>query len=123
MFSHGILNDFFLYPQLVASSDFSLLLARGSSKIKCYNFAGGSFQLFKNLTFSSMVDWTLDNNHLILKEYPQNVRILKRGNLDFIDVQNLTTTIDLVQAKNGILIIGDGPNATNIQFWKSIKSE
>jgi hypothetical protein len=123
MFSHGILNDFFLYPQLVAANDFSFVVARGSSIIKFFKLVGQVYHLYKNITDTSLVDWTLDTDHLILKEYPQNVKILRRSGLDFVEVQTLTTTIDVVQAKNGILIIGDGPNSTNIQIWKSIRSE
>jgi hypothetical protein len=117
MFMHS-LSYSFLYPQVLTFDNFNIVLARDNNQIKCFKLVDSAYQLYKNISYPNMQDWSIDTDHLIVKQ-DENVWVLKRNGIDFVEVQNLATTATAVGAKNGTLITANG---TIIMVWKSIKS-
>jgi hypothetical protein len=119
MFSHSLQYSAYIVTQILASTNFSYVIARDNSTVKFFEYVNSSYQQFKVKTYNYYItDWSLDKDiHLAVQQIYQMLSILKKNGSDFIDVQNLTSTSNIVGSGNGTLISASN---NGITIWKSV---
>lgn len=117
LFEHGFPPENKYPPQIVASNDFSIIVARDNETLNFFNSTNSSYKLYKNASYS-VIDWTMDSRHLVIAEAnTSQVLIFQKNGTDFNYVQNISLDAVAVASSNGTLITA---GKFKIIVWENI---